>query len=833
MKQKILFSVVILFTTLIAWTQPNNYYYYYRTQQSPVTLSEKDMYVKFLPNLTNTQKLAAINQAQVDIIGSDPNSLPDVVRLRSRILQKLVWVFPCGNPSAEARVKFSKKELQDAIFQKPAPCEGCPPPPPCTTPPYQIWQSYDNFFEALFFFGDHNNVRSSSKAIIRPNGEAVGTCEDFYIKLKPAFSITDLGALITYYSLTATDVSSSMGTGIYRIDETRGGSRFCLERANIFFQTGKCEISHPNFYMNNSISTVDPEYGNQWSLLNTGQHSGIVGADIRIEQAWQITKGDPNIKIAVLDNGVQLNHPDLQANLLPGFDAIGGGTAGGATGAASHGTNCAGIIGAIADNNIGIAGIAPNCKILPVRISEGNNINIAAATAGLNWAVDNGASVISNSWGGIRELASDLFEIAVNRATTIGRGGKGCLLFFATGNEDVGVSWPAILPNVMSVGAINMFNQRKSFTSSDNEQWGSNYGERVDYVAPSPKITTLTINSGVRNDFRGTSAATPHAAGIAALLLSVNPNLTLAEARKLLDYSCNKVGAYCYDWTTAQPNRPNSGWNEQTGYGRLNAYNAVQLARPGVTISNPTYNVAAQSNSQVTGNIGVVFGGLSCPATIPFGIYFFRRYEVLANITYPTTINPIIVCSSNGISQANPSAGQRWAEAINVTNTSATLRTFVYIGYSSNGANLGWVPRDPSTINFTFSVISSPTPINYQLQRSGNNSGSQFVNSSIPFKLDLNNVIKTADIPVETTTNGIVSNPVNGSVKINLEIEKNETVFMQILSSNGVVIKTQERKIVQKGITRFEIDTKDLISGVYLLKVSTQRSSKVYKFIKQ
>ncbi len=633
--------------------------------------------------------------------------------------------------------------------------------------------------------------------------------------------------------MTATDVSSSMGTGIYRIDETRGGSRFCLERANIFFQTGKCEISHPNFYITNAINTADPEYGNQWGLLNTGQYSGIVGADIRIEQAWQITRGNPNVKIAVLDNGVQLNHPDLQANLLPGFDALGAGTAGGATGSASHGTACAGIISAVADNNIGITGIAPNCKILPVRIGEGNSINIAAATAGLNWAVDNGASVISNSWGGGQ--ANDLFELAVGRATTIGRGGKGCLLFFASGNDGGDVSWPAVLPDVISVGAMNMFNQRKSFTSSDNEnQWGSNYGERLDYVAPSPKITTLSINSGIRNEFNGTSAATPHAAGIAALLLSVNSNLTLAEARKLLDYSCNKVGAYCYDWTTSQPNRPNSGWNEQTGYGRLNAFNAVQLARPGVTISNPTYNVAAQSNSQITGNIGVALGLLPCQgATLPFGINFLKRYQVLANITFPFTNNPIIVCTSNGLSQANPNVGGKWAEAINVTNTSATLRTFVYIGYSINGTNLGWIPRDPSTINFTFSVVSSPTPINYQLQRVANGSVSQFVNLSIPFKLDLNNTIKTADIPVEIITNGIVSNPVNESVKINLQMESNEIVSMQILSSNGVIIKTQEKRNIQKGTSQFEIDTKNLISGVYLLKVSTQKSSRVYKFIKQ
>lgn len=186
MKTKTFTLLIALFTTITAWTQATNNYYYYKNQQTSITLSEKVMFVKFLPNLSNSQKQNLITQAKVDLMNADWNNIPNLIQAKSRILQRQVWVYPCGIIPLEARSKLTKKELELAIVQKPAPCEGCPPPD-CT--PYQIWQPYDNFYEALFFFLDNTNIRSASKAVIKNNVDTVATCEDFYIKIKSGYSI--------------------------------------------------------------------------------------------------------------------------------------------------------------------------------------------------------------------------------------------------------------------------------------------------------------------------------------------------------------------------------------------------------------------------------------------------------------------------------------------------------------------------------------------------------------------------------------------------------------------------------------------------------------------
>jgi hypothetical protein len=310
----------------------------------------------------------------------------------------------------------------------------------------------------------------------------------------------------------------------------------------------------------------DPFLGNQWGL-----------AKIKAPEAWAITRGNPAIKIAVIDEGVDMTHEDLAANLLTGYDSVDNDNNQQPNLRDGHGTACAGIIAAVADNGRGVAGVAPNCKIIPVRIAYGlpgggwwTSDSIIAR--GVRTAVDRGADVLSNSWGG--GPASSAIQSAFSYARTSGRGGKGCFAPCASGNDDrLGVIYPAKYPQCFAVGASNEFDQRKSKTSADGESWwGSNYGPELQVVAPGVHIyTTDMMGSGGYNtsgnyvpNFNGTSSATPHVAGVGALVLSVDPNLTVQEVEEIIRRSCD-------DLATA-------GRDNETGFGRINALRAVRAA---------------------------------------------------------------------------------------------------------------------------------------------------------------------------------------------------------------------------------------------------------------
>jgi hypothetical protein len=262
------------------------------------------------------------------------------------------------------------------------------------------------------------------------------------------------------------------------------------------------------------------------------------------------------------------------------------------------------------------------------------------------------------------------------------------------------------------------------------------------------------------------------------------------------------------------------------GHGRLNAYNAVQLARPGVTISNPIYNVSSQISNEVTGNIGIIFNGLACPTSLPFGVSFVRRHEVKTNITYPSTPNPVIICSSNGFTLANPNDGRHWAEAINITNTSATLRTYVYYGYNVLGQELGWIPTAPGNITFSYVVVGSPVNIDYQSiqKQAGSNDSIQ----KIPFKLDFADNFVVNDIPFEFPKNRITPNPVINSITLNLISETEKVENFEIINSLGNKVKIISGKRIVKGVNILTIDVSDMPKGMYLLR----HGSNTYKFIK-
>lgn len=386
------------------------------------------------------------------------------------------------------------------------------------------------------------------------------------------------------------------------------------------------EFASPNFIRLLNHHTADPLFNFQWSIRNQGYLGGTPGADMSVEGAWNYATGQ-NIKVAIIDIGVELNHPDLSANLLPGYDATGGSSAGGPINNDVHGTGCAGIVAAVANNNIGIAGVAYNSKIIPVRIGHviGNQIitTDAAISDAITWAKNNGADILSNSWGGGSESAS--ITNAINDAVATGRSGKGCVVLFSTGNDNFnGIIYPSRLENVIAVGATSFCDERKSTTSCDGEGWGSNFGTGLDVVAPGVQIFTTDITgaAGLASGdyvsfFNGTSAACPNAAAVMALILSINPNLTTQQARAILESTCDKIGGYNYSNTAGQPN---GTWNNEVGYGRVNACAAIaRTLQQTVSISGPTLLC---NTNEATYTLQNIPAGITWPGATSFDEFF-------------------------------------------------------------------------------------------------------------------------------------------------------------------------------------------------------------------
>lgn len=340
-----------------------------------------------------------------------------------------------------------------------------------------------------------------------------------------------------------------------------------IDVANALYETGKFDYVVPSFYRFNVFD--NPYYPLQWGLKNVGQYSGISGIDIKAESAWNYSDGK-NISVAVIDNGVQKNHPDLLYNLMPGFDATGTDLGGDHLPGDNHGTNCAGIIAAC-DNNIGVKGVAYNAKIIPIRVSFSEyNVDDIIINA-FNNALSMEAEIISCSWGG-GSLSPAITSI-INAASQNGRNGLGCLIFFASGNNNSStISYPASLANTIAVGAIDPMGERKKPYIFDGYGWGSNYGNNLDIVAPGVMIPTTTINNEYTMTFGGTSAACPHVAGVAALMLSVNPDLTRLQLTDIIKRTAQKVGNYNY---LIQNNDPQMTWCPETGYGLVDAHKAV------------------------------------------------------------------------------------------------------------------------------------------------------------------------------------------------------------------------------------------------------------------
>lgn len=289
----------------------------------------------------------------------------------------------------------------------------------------------------------------------------------------------------------------------------------------------------------------DPEFSRQWNL-----------SKIRAAQAWDITVGSPTTIIAIVDTGVDAAHPDLQGKVLPGVDFVNGDND--PTDDQGHGTHVAGTAAAVTDNGLGIAGVAWEAKILPIKALSASGAGAHSWIAnGIVWATDHGAHVINLSLGG--PYTSATLHQAVEYAWD-----HGVVVVAAAGNGNTSnPTYPAAYENVIGVSATTQNDQRASF---------SNYGSYISVASPGVSILG-TIRDDRYQAWSGTSMASPHVAGLVALLKSIHPDWTNAQIREAIENSTEDLGT--------------PGWDAVFGEGRIDAFAALSSNPPPPT-ATPT-----------------------------------------------------------------------------------------------------------------------------------------------------------------------------------------------------------------------------------------------------
>lgn len=358
-----------------------------------------------------------------------------------------------------------------------------------------------------------------------------------------------------------------------------------------------------------NLSTIpnDTYFSRQWGLYNTGTMTGIgtvkADADVDMELAWDIETGDPDLTVAVIDSGFRLVHPELAGRIwqnpndpVDGIDNDGNGLIddyqgwdyvnndNDPTDDLGHGTNCSGIALAGGNNGIGYAGVNWNSKLMVLKVLNSNNsATFSAMINAVYYAVDNGAKVISMSIGGssFSQALKEAADYAYNHNVVF----VACMMNF---NDNV-TYYPAGFDNVIAVGSTNPDDQRTVPFFWDPDS-GSNYGSHIGVVAPGNYIYGLshTSNTNYGTYWGGTSQATPLVAGIASLILSINPTLTVDQVRDIIYSTAEDM--------VGNPAEDTPGFDIYMGYGRVNAFLALQQASlkvsdadpvKGITISNP------------------------------------------------------------------------------------------------------------------------------------------------------------------------------------------------------------------------------------------------------
>jgi len=319
----------------------------------------------------------------------------------------------------------------------------------------------------------------------------------------------------------------------------------------------------PNYIARIAVTPNDPLFRYQYALSNTGQDIGAPGspsgkskADIKATASWEETKGAADTVIAIIDSGVDFDHPDLKNKIVSrGHDFVNDDEE--ATDDNGHGTFVAGVAAADTNNDEGIAGVAWNCRILPVKVVDAEGYaGYDDLIDGILWAADNGADIINLSLGG--PDSDDSLRDALRYANE-----KGVVIAAAAGNDGTSVFYPAAYDAYCLAVAATDYNDLRP-------DW-SCFGPQVDVAAPGESVLgtfpTYMVDLTEYLPYAwgdGTSASAPHVAGLAALIKGLKPWLTANQIMDVIRFSSDDVNSGDY-----------SGKDDYIGYGRINMEKAL------------------------------------------------------------------------------------------------------------------------------------------------------------------------------------------------------------------------------------------------------------------
>jgi subtilisin family serine protease/subtilisin-like proprotein convertase family protein len=658
--KRALLSVLILCFALSAW-QPNENgagitkFYYYKGQPYSLTLKNDMLFIKLNKELSESQLNSLVSQD--------------------------------GTPALNSAAYVPSDKRYFISLSSP--------------------KDESSFYDIMNRLNQSSDVQYTSPVFSPDNGKTlIGVQDEFIVQFKPDLTMPEINSWLDARGYTIARNMDLTGGLSFMVKVPRNVS--AIDAANDIYRSGKTNWAEPNLMFTNLLC-FDPNdafYSQQWALknLNNNIPGGITGTtdcDMDVDSAWNITTGLPQCKIAVSDTGVDTLHEDLVNNMVvgSGYDFFNNDPYAWDDG--NHGTACSGIIAAQGNNSIGVSGVAPGCRIIPVKwLSSSGNGDYAGATNATVWSYQKGAWVISNSWGFVGGASSALDQ-AILDAVTLGRNGKGSIFVVASGNENGAMRFPASTnPNCLVVGGISPCNQRKSTTSCDLENfWGASFGSNLDLVAPCVKIYTTdrTGSPGYStgnyfSTFNGTSSATPNTAGVCALAFSRDSTMRWDTLRARIDRTCEKRGSYTYN----QPGPRNSGlWNNEMGYGLINA-NALLLS-----LGPPP---PPPSNDVVVGPF------LSLPGQFIAGTNYSIKGKITNGGTNAQTSLPVRF-SVNGVTQTTntiPSLPSGAVDSSAFSWTPATLGNYTLKIFSGAATDEN---RNNDTITTVVNVLPAGTVI--------------------------------------------------------------------------------------------------------------------------